>query len=48
MEKSNIDKQPYFLLGHSFGGFIAGHYAVKYPFNIKGLILMSPLGVPVQ
>lgn len=33
------------LLGHSFGGFVAAHYAIKYPENVKGLILLcsSPL-----
>ena len=28
------------------GGFIAGQYARKYPHNMKGLIMLSPLGVP--
>ena len=29
------------LLGHSFGGFLAMHYAVKYPEHMKSLVLMN-------
>lgn len=29
------------LLGHSFGGFLAMHYAVKYPERMKSLVLMN-------
>ncbi len=29
------------LMGHSFGGFLAMHYAVKYPEHIKSLVLMN-------
>jgi len=32
------------LAGHSFGGHIACHYAVKYPKNVSKLLLLSPLG----
>ena len=35
----------FFLIGHSYGGFIAGHYACKYHFHIKKLLLMSPVGI---
>lgn len=34
------------LAGHSFGGFIVGHYACKYPQYIKKLLMLSPFGVP--
>jgi len=40
-EKQNFS--PFFLLGHSFGGRIAIKFAVKYPEEVKGLILC---GVP--
>ncbi len=30
---------PHFILGHSMGSVIAALYAVKYPANIKGLVL---------
>lgn len=33
------------LIGHSFGGFIAYHYALKYPEHIRKLALVSPIGV---
>jgi abhydrolase domain-containing protein 5 len=35
----------FYILGHSYGGFIAGHYATKYHQHIKKLILMSPVGI---
>ena len=31
------------LLGHSWGGFLAMHYAIKYPQNLESLILSSPV-----
>lgn len=36
------------LLGHSFGGYIAGNYSVKYPQHVRKLILMSPIGIRQQ
>ena len=33
------------LLGHSFGGYIAGNYSVRYPQHVKKLLLMSPIGI---
>ena len=35
----------FFLLGHSYGGYMAGSYASKYHQHIKKLILMSPVGL---
>jgi pimeloyl-ACP methyl ester carboxylesterase len=35
-----------YLLGHSFGGFIVTHYALKYPETIQKLLPMSPVGYP--
>lgn len=35
----------FFLMGHSFGGFISGHYALQYPQHVKKLVLMSPIGI---
>lgn len=34
------------LAGHSLGGYLAGKYAVKYPQHVKGLVLISPVGIP--
>jgi len=44
MDRKLVD-QKYYLLGHSLGGCIACHYALKYPKNIEKLILMSPVGI---
>jgi pimeloyl-ACP methyl ester carboxylesterase len=34
-----------YLVGHSLGGWIAASYALKYPEQISGLILLAPEGV---
>mmetsp|Transcript_78749 Transcript_78749/g.109100 ORF Transcript_78749/g.109100 Transcript_78749/m.109100 type:complete len:121 (+) Transcript_78749:156-518(+) len=39
-----MDITDFYLLGHSFGGQIAGIYAVKYRNHIKKLFLASPIG----
>jgi alpha-beta hydrolase superfamily lysophospholipase len=41
---------PLFLLGHSFGGLIGAHYALRFPDKLAGLVLTSPywkLAMPV-
>ncbi|MDD4990522.1 MAG: alpha/beta hydrolase [Candidatus Pacebacteria bacterium] len=45
LENSNSFPEPFFLLGHSFGGRIAIKFAVKYPEKLKGLILVSSAGI---
>lgn len=42
-EKIGITEK-FVLCGHSFGGYIASQYARKFKQNVKGLILLSPLG----
>jgi pimeloyl-ACP methyl ester carboxylesterase len=37
--------EPFFLLGHSFGGRIAIKFAMKYPEKLKGLILVASAGI---
>ena len=39
------DLKGFILAGHSFGGYICGHYACKYPQYIKKLLMLSPAGV---
>lgn len=43
-KNSRIDKID-FLIGHSYGGYWSGSYAVKFPDNLHNLVLLSPVGV---
>lgn len=36
-----LDKNNFFLLGHSWGGILATEYALKYQENLKGLIISN-------
>jgi len=36
--------EPFELLGHSLGGYIAAHYAMRYPQHVRHLHLASPFG----
>src|SRR5579859_1022138 len=40
--KERIPELPMFLLGHSFGGLIAAHFALNMPGAFRGLVLSSP------
>ena len=42
------DLKCFFLAGHSFGCYISGHYAYRYPHNIKKLLMLSPAGVVMK
>jgi proline iminopeptidase len=37
----NLDKDNFYLLGHSWGGILAMDYALKYQQNMKGLIISN-------
>ena len=37
----NLDKNNFYLLGHSWGGILAAEYALKYQQNLKGLIISN-------
>ncbi len=37
--------EPFYLLGHSFGGRMAIKFAAKHPEKLKGLILVSSAGI---
>eukprot|EP00871_Galdieria_phlegrea_P002638 jgi/Galph1/3375/GphlegSOOS_G2027.1 len=39
-------ERPFILMGHSLGGYLAAVYAMKYPQQVKKLVLVSPVGVP--
>lgn len=36
---------PCYIIGHSFGGWVASAYALQYPNAVKGLILAAPAGI---
>jgi pimeloyl-ACP methyl ester carboxylesterase len=37
-----------YLVGHSLGGWIAASYALRYPEQVKGMVLINPEGVEVR
>lgn len=36
-----LDRQNFYLLGHSWGGILAIEYALKYPQHLKGLVISN-------
>jgi proline iminopeptidase len=36
-----LNQDNFYLLGHSWGGILAAEYALKYPDNLKGLIISN-------
>ncbi|KAJ2447890.1 hypothetical protein GGF42_005322, partial [Coemansia sp. RSA 2424] len=43
-QRMGIDKMV--LCGHSFGGYMVGVYALRYPQHVEKLVMLSPIGVP--
>lgn len=35
--------KPFVLVGHSFGGLLARHYAARFPEKVRALVLLDPL-----
>ena len=35
----------FYLAGHSYGAYLACHFANRYPHHVRRLVLISPLGV---
>jgi pimeloyl-ACP methyl ester carboxylesterase len=44
--RKEVGLDEFILLGHSFGGYLATAYAIKYPQCVKALILADPWGFP--
>jgi len=42
LERANI-KPPYILVGHSFGGLVMRRYAISYPEDVAGVVLVDPM-----
>jgi len=40
-----IQLEPCYILGHSFGGWVAAAYALQYPDSVSGLLLAAPAGI---
>ena len=42
------DFSGFYLMGHSFGGYISGNYTSRFPQHVKKLLLVSPVGLRVS
>jgi pimeloyl-ACP methyl ester carboxylesterase len=42
LESAGI-KPPYILVGHSFGGLVVRRYAITYPEDVAGVVLIDPM-----
>ena len=45
--KLNQELTGFVLVGHSFGGYQVGQYALKYPQHVTKLYLLSPVGIRI-
>jgi len=43
VEQLNIE--PCCIIGHSFGGWVASAYSLKYPNAVSSLVLAAPAGI---
>jgi pimeloyl-ACP methyl ester carboxylesterase len=38
-------KPPYILVGHSFGGLVMRRFALNYPYEVAGIVLVDPMRI---
>ena len=43
--RKHVELERFHLAGQSFGGYMSGMYALRYPARVKKLILLTPAGV---
>ncbi len=41
--RAHLGRRKFILMGHSFGGLLAMHYAIAHPDRVSSLILLNPL-----
>ena len=46
--RKHLQIKKWIILGHSFGGWLAQHYASKYPKSLEGLILSGSGGIDLE
>lgn len=46
--RKHLKIKKWIILGHSFGGWLAQHYASKYPENLQGIILSGSAGIDLE
>ncbi|NJM47351.1 MAG: alpha/beta fold hydrolase [Alkalinema sp. RU_4_3] len=43
--RSHLGLEQLYLVGHSFGGWVAAAYAIAHPERVRGLLLAAPAGI---
>jgi pimeloyl-ACP methyl ester carboxylesterase len=43
--RSQLEIEQFYIVGHSFGGWVAAAYAIAYPERVLGLVLAAPAGI---
>ncbi|MEG4942645.1 alpha/beta fold hydrolase [Microcoleus sp. F4-D5] len=42
---AQLNIEPCCIIGHSFGGWVASAYSLKYPNSVSSLVLAAPAGI---